>query len=137
MQNVWYWRPAAGVEDTLTLEEQDDVERQAQEEGPMEPEEHFYSDTEEELLTGTDYMRFIINLCVKWSPEEFVNLSFIYSEPPAVQVAIEDLTVRPGQPATFSAIITGHPTPDIQWFKVLYKQNGNNAYWFYVMMETQ
>ncbi|KAF4110126.1 obscurin [Onychostoma macrolepis] len=83
--------PAAGVEDTETLKEQDDVERQvqaAQEEAPMEPEEHFYSDTEEELLT----------------------------EPPAVQVAIEDLTVRPGQPATFSAIITGQPTPDIQWF---------------------
>ncbi|KTF74070.1 hypothetical protein cypCar_00016024 [Cyprinus carpio] len=84
--------PAAGVEDTQTLKEQDVVERQAQaaqEERPMEPEEHFYSDTEEEFLT----------------------------EPPAVQVAIEDLTVRPGQPATFSAIITGQPTPDIQWFK--------------------
>ncbi|XP_016431454.1 obscurin-like [Sinocyclocheilus rhinocerous] len=84
--------PAAGVEDTQTLKEQDHVERQvqaAQEEGPMEPEEHFYSDTEEEFLT----------------------------EPPAVQVAIEGLTVRPGQPATFSAIITGQPTPDIQWFK--------------------
>ncbi|XP_051759853.1 obscurin-like [Ctenopharyngodon idella] len=84
--------PAAGVEDTQTLEEQDDVERQAQaaqEEGPIEPEEHFYSNTEEEMLT----------------------------EPPAVQVAIEDLTVRPGQPATFSAIITGQPTPEIQWFK--------------------
>ncbi|XP_052419981.1 obscurin [Carassius gibelio] len=83
---------AAGVEDPQTLKEQDDMERQvqvAQEEGPVEPEEHFYSDTEEEFLT----------------------------EPPAVQVAIEDLTVRPGQPATFSAIITGQPSPDIQWFK--------------------
>lgn len=68
MQNVWYWRPAAGVEDTQTLKEQDVVERQAQaaqEERPMEPEEHFYSDTEEEFLTGTDYMRLIINLCEK------------------------------------------------------------------------
>ncbi len=124
MLNLCFWRPAAGVEDTQTLKEQDDVERQvqtAQEEGPMEPEEHFYSDTEE-LLTGTDYMRFITNLYEKLSLvslEEFVNLSFIYSEPPAVQVAIEDLTVRPGQPAMFSAIITGQPTPDIQWFKVL------------------
>lgn len=119
MLNLCFWRPAAGVEDTQTHKEQDDVERQAQEEGPMEPEEHFYSDTEEELLTGTDYMRFIINLYEKLSLEEFVNLSFISSEPPAVQVAIEDLTVRPSQPATFSAIITGQPTPDIQWFKVL------------------
>ncbi|XP_043103008.1 obscurin [Puntigrus tetrazona] len=84
--------PAAGIEDTQTLKEQEDDERQVhaeKEEGPVEPEEHFYSDTEEELLT----------------------------EPPAVHVAIEDLTVRPGQPATFSAIITGQPTPDIQWFK--------------------
>ncbi len=121
MLNLCFWRPAAGVEDTQTLKEQDDVERQiqtAQEEGPMEPEQHFYSDTEE-LLTGTDYMTFITNLCKKWSLEEFVNISFIYSEPPAVQVAIEDLTVWPGQPAMFSAIITGQPTPDIQWFKVL------------------
>ncbi|KAG1973513.1 obscurin [Pimephales promelas] len=83
--------PAAGDEDKHALEEQDDVERQvqgAQLEGPMDPEEHFYSKTEE-LLT----------------------------EPPAVQVAIENLTVRPGQAVTFSAIITGQPTPDIQWFK--------------------
>ncbi|XDV49256.1 hypothetical protein PO909_018539 [Leuciscus waleckii] len=85
--------PAPGVEDEHTLEEQDDVERQvqaAQLEGPMDPEEHFYSNIEE-LLTVT--------------------------EPPAVQVAIENLAVRPGQAATFSAIITGQPTPDIQWFK--------------------
>ncbi|XP_067270783.1 LOW QUALITY PROTEIN: obscurin [Pseudorasbora parva] len=83
--------PAAGVEDTHTLEEQDYVERQVQAgqgEGPMEPEEHFFSNTEE-LLT----------------------------EPPAIQVAIENLTVRHGQSATFSAIITGQPTPEIQWFK--------------------
>jgi len=58
-------------------------------------------------------------LCEKLSPEKFVNPSFIFIEPPAVQVAIENLTVRPGQAVTFSAIITGQPTPDIQWFKVL------------------
>ncbi|XP_073675951.1 obscurin [Garra rufa] len=83
---------AGSVEDTHAFEEQDDVERQvqaAQAEGPVEPEEQFYSDTEELLLT----------------------------EPPAVQVAIEDLTVRPGQSATFSAIITGQPTPEVLWFK--------------------
>lgn len=98
------------------------MERQAQaaqEEGPIEPEEHFYSNTEEEMLTGKDCMWFLNNLPEKLSPEKFVNPSFIFSEPPAVQVAIEDLTVRPGQPATFSAIITGQPTPEIQWFKVL------------------
>lgn len=97
------------------------MERQvqaAQLEGPMDPEEHFYTNTEE-LLTGKDCMWFLNNLCETLSPEKFVSPSFIFIEPPAVQVAIENLAVRPGQAATFSAIITGQPTPDIQWFKVL------------------
>lgn len=31
---------------------------------------------------------------------------------------MEDLCVRPGQPATFSVVITGQPIPEIRWFKV-------------------
>lgn len=38
--------------------------------------------------------------------------------PPSIQVPTEDLCVEPGQAATFTAIITGRPTPDIQWYKV-------------------
>ncbi|XP_077573138.1 obscurin [Stigmatopora nigra] len=37
--------------------------------------------------------------------------------PPFIQVAPEDVFVEPGQKATFTAIITGRPTPQIQWFK--------------------
>ncbi|XP_014826217.1 PREDICTED: obscurin-like isoform X3 [Poecilia mexicana] len=37
--------------------------------------------------------------------------------PPSVQVPAEDLCVEPGQPATFMAIITGRPTPKVQWYK--------------------
>lgn len=74
-QKLCFWSPPAGVEDKHTLEEQDDVERQvqaAQLEGPMDPEEHFYSNTEE-LLTGKDCMCFLNNLSEKLSPEKFVN----------------------------------------------------------------
>ncbi|CAJ1060641.1 LOW QUALITY PROTEIN: obscurin [Xyrichtys novacula] len=37
--------------------------------------------------------------------------------PPSIQVPTEDLCVEPGQPATFTAIITGRPAPTIQWYK--------------------
>uniref|UniRef100_A0A3B4AEV8 Uncharacterized protein n=1 Tax=Periophthalmus magnuspinnatus TaxID=409849 RepID=A0A3B4AEV8_9GOBI len=37
--------------------------------------------------------------------------------PPCVQVPIEDLSVEPGQTATFTAIITGRPGPSIKWYK--------------------
>ncbi|KAL7829000.1 hypothetical protein SRHO_G00326340 [Serrasalmus rhombeus] len=40
-----------------------------------------------------------------------------YTDPPEVQVAMEDLCVRPGQPATFSVVITGQPIPEITWLK--------------------
>ncbi|XP_046727924.1 obscurin [Silurus meridionalis] len=40
-----------------------------------------------------------------------------YAESPVVQVDMENLCVQPGQPATFSVVITGHPIPDIKWFK--------------------
>uniref|UniRef100_A0A3P9LJQ0 Obscurin, cytoskeletal calmodulin and titin-interacting RhoGEF a n=1 Tax=Oryzias latipes TaxID=8090 RepID=A0A3P9LJQ0_ORYLA len=38
-------------------------------------------------------------------------------KPPSIQVPTEDLCVQPGQPATFTAIVTGRPAPKIQWFK--------------------
>ncbi|XP_052382948.1 obscurin isoform X10 [Oncorhynchus keta] len=37
--------------------------------------------------------------------------------PPSIQVPVEDLCVEPGQSATFTIIITGRPTPEIQWYK--------------------
>nr|XP_057930388.1 obscurin isoform X3 [Doryrhamphus excisus] len=37
--------------------------------------------------------------------------------PPFVQVAPEDVCVVPGQQVTFTTIITGRPTPRIQWYK--------------------
>ncbi|GAA6091334.1 obscurin, partial [Tachysurus ichikawai] len=39
------------------------------------------------------------------------------TDPPMVQVDMEDLCVQPGQPATFSVVITGQPIPEISWFK--------------------
>ncbi|XP_020557934.1 obscurin isoform X4 [Oryzias latipes] len=41
----------------------------------------------------------------------------ITDAPPSIQVPTEDLCVQPGQPATFTAIVTGRPAPKIQWFK--------------------
>ncbi|XP_061739065.1 obscurin isoform X2 [Nerophis ophidion] len=37
--------------------------------------------------------------------------------PPLVQVPPEDACVEPGQRVTFTAVITGRPTPQIQWYK--------------------
>ncbi|XP_051964162.1 obscurin [Xyrauchen texanus] len=84
-------QPAAGIVETHTNEGHNVLEKQTQiAQEPMGPEETlFYLETEEEILT----------------------------EHPVVQVGIEDLTVLPGQPATFSAIITGQPIPKILWFK--------------------
>ncbi|XP_055795289.1 obscurin-like [Salvelinus fontinalis] len=36
---------------------------------------------------------------------------------PSIQVPAEDLCVESGQSATFTIIITGRPTPEIQWYK--------------------
>lgn len=41
-----------------------------------------------------------------------------FAAPPSIQVPAEDLYVKPGQPATFTAIITGRPALNIQWYKV-------------------
>ncbi|XP_076009237.1 obscurin [Genypterus blacodes] len=41
----------------------------------------------------------------------------ITDAPPSIQVSTEDLCVEPGQSAVFTAIITGKPTPTIEWFK--------------------
>lgn len=41
----------------------------------------------------------------------------ITDAPPFIQVPTEDLCVEPGQPSTFTAIITGRPTPKIKWYK--------------------
>ncbi|KAM9385812.1 obscurin [Pholidichthys leucotaenia] len=51
--------------------------------------------------------------------EIYISESFqeITDAPPSIQVPTEDLCVEPGQPSTFTAIVTGRPTPSIQWFK--------------------
>ncbi|XP_037554230.1 obscurin [Nematolebias whitei] len=41
----------------------------------------------------------------------------ITDAPPSIQVPAEDLSVEPGQSAKFTAIITGRPTLQIQWYK--------------------
>ncbi|KAM9358122.1 obscurin isoform 2-T2 [Symphorus nematophorus] len=60
-------------------------------------------------------------VCYLEDEEEEIYISESMREitdaPPSVQVPAEDLCVEPGQPATFTAIITGRPTPKIQWYK--------------------
>ncbi|KAK1801420.1 hypothetical protein P4O66_022686, partial [Electrophorus voltai] len=41
----------------------------------------------------------------------------VSSVPPVVQVTMEDVHVRPGQPASLSALITGQPVPEVTWYK--------------------
>ncbi|KAF0042109.1 hypothetical protein F2P81_005641 [Scophthalmus maximus] len=60
-------------------------------------------------------------LCYLEEVEEEIYISEpmqdITDAPPSVQVPTEDLCVEPGQQATFTAIITGRPAPQIQWYK--------------------
>ncbi|KAM9762435.1 obscurin isoform 2-T2 [Menidia menidia] len=58
-------------------------------------------------------------VCYQEEEEEMYteHMLEITDAPPSIQVPTEDLCVEPGQPATFTAIITGRPTPRIQWFK--------------------
>ncbi|XP_047198786.1 obscurin-like isoform X2 [Hippoglossus stenolepis] len=60
-------------------------------------------------------------LCYLEEVEEEIYISEPMQEitdaPPSIQVPTEDLCVDPGQPATFTAIITGRPAPQIQWYK--------------------
>lgn len=52
------------------------------------------------------------------SIQVFKCLICLFKDPPVVQVDMEDLCVRPGQPAMFSVVITGQPIPEISWSKV-------------------
>ncbi|TNN89356.1 Obscurin [Liparis tanakae] len=59
-------------------------------------------------------------LCYPEEEEEiFISeqMQEITDAPPSIQVPTEDMCVEPGQSATFTAIITGRPTPTIQWYK--------------------
>ncbi|XP_070765008.1 obscurin [Enoplosus armatus] len=60
-------------------------------------------------------------VCYLEDEEEEIYISESMQEitdaPPSIQVPTEDLCVEPGQPAAFTAIITGRPTPKIQWYK--------------------
>lgn len=48
----------------------------------------------------------------------------VCSDPPSIQVPMEDQCVKLGHPATLSTIITGQPLPEVYWLKVsnLYKK---------------
>lgn len=86
------------------------------------------SATEEEMLVMTGDISKTVNTSSLY--RQTINIcqcSVCSAEAPAVQVPIEDLTVRPGQAAIFSTIITGQPIPEVQWFKVS-KQNDDSAY---------
>ncbi|XP_069006652.1 obscurin isoform X1 [Embiotoca jacksoni] len=59
-------------------------------------------------------------LCYLEEEEEIYiseQMQEITDAPPFIQVPAEDLYVEPGQTSTFTAIITGRPTPKIQWYK--------------------
>ncbi|KAM4629824.1 obscurin [Polymixia lowei] len=45
------------------------------------------------------------------------SMQEIPDAPPFIQVPTEDLYVEPSESATFTVIITGRPTPQIQWYK--------------------
>uniref|UniRef100_A0A3B3XBW6 Uncharacterized protein n=1 Tax=Poecilia mexicana TaxID=48701 RepID=A0A3B3XBW6_9TELE len=82
------------------------------------------SDQSKDLPVKADSEAWSTAFVKKWlqtdfSPSSIANTQFPpgSSEPPSVQVPAEDLCVEPGQPATFMAIITGRPTPKVQWYK--------------------
>lgn len=81
-----------------------------------EEEEIYISESMQEITDGI-----LLSNIIVWLQSNFVWLLTdpnSCSAPPSIQVASEDLCVEPGQPATFTAIITGRPTPKIQWYKV-------------------
>ncbi|XP_071342807.1 obscurin [Trachinotus anak] len=77
--------------------------------------------TEETVPAATSMDRVQQPLYYLEEEEEEIYISEPMQEitdaPPSIQVPIEDLCVEPGQPAVFAAIITGRPTPNIQWYK--------------------
>ncbi|XP_068447260.1 obscurin [Clinocottus analis] len=59
-------------------------------------------------------------LCYVEEEEEIYiseQMQEITDTPPSIHVPTEDMCVEPGTPATFTAIVTGRPTPTIQWYK--------------------
>lgn len=87
----------------------------------------YLEDEEEEIYISESLQEITDGILVSrvWLLSDFVRLLtdllthlIAFSAPPSVQVPTEDLCVEPGQPATFIAIITGRPTPKIQWYKV-------------------
>ncbi|XP_039666657.1 obscurin isoform X10 [Perca fluviatilis] len=87
---------------------------------PGHPEQTEYS-TEEAVPASTSMDQAIQQPVCYLEEEEEIYISEQMQEitdaPPSIQVPTEDLCVEPGQPATFTAIITGRPTPNIQWYK--------------------
>ncbi|XP_039984506.1 obscurin [Xiphias gladius] len=81
------------------------------------------SSTEEIVLSVTSMDQVVQQPLYYLEEEEEEEIYFsepmkeIRDAPPSIQVPTEDLCVEPGQPATFTAIITGRPSPKIQWYK--------------------
>ncbi|XP_029906333.1 obscurin [Myripristis murdjan] len=77
----------------------------------------------EEAAAATTSMRQMVQEPLYYPEEEEEELYIsepmqeILDVPPSIHVPPEDLCVEPGQSATFTAIITGRPTPQIQWYK--------------------
>ncbi|XP_061594308.1 obscurin [Cololabis saira] len=87
---------------------------------PPEYSEHDECSTEVGVHSSAPYHAVQQPLCLQEEEEEIYiseQMQEITDAPPSIQVPTEDLCVEPGQPATFTAIITGRPAPKIQWYK--------------------
>lgn len=80
-----------------------------------EEEELYISESMQEITDG-DITQALYH-CLMTTANVLTNPTS-YSAPPTIQVPHEDLCVEPGQPVTFTAIITGRPAPKIEWYKV-------------------
>lgn len=80
-----------------------------------EEEELYISESMQEITDG-DITQALYHCLI--TAANVLTLPMSYSAPPTIQVPHEDLCVEPGQPVTFTAIITGRPAPTIEWYKV-------------------